>query len=272
MAGPERSPDRGHAVAAYYDRLASVYGDGEYFRTRRLAALAAVAAELDRARRVLDLGCGNGAYLAELAARASIETAVGGDLSPQMLAAARRRLGKRVDLVRADATTLPFRPGSLDVVLMSHVLQLVPDLNACAAEVARVLAHGGYLIATVGFGGLRGMLSRLLTPQEIADFVALLGPDLRPPSPQHEQERMIAACRDAGLQPELRSADLSVSGAAIEEWVRLRWLTIADDDLSRARAEHRLEEVRSRIAGVFFPFTEELIVARKPTRVVRLPE
>lgn len=258
-------------MAHYYDRLASVYGDGEYFRVRRLAALAAVAAELDGARRVLDLGCGNGAYLAELTARESIETAVGADLSPEMLAAARRRLGTRVELVQANATALPFHPGSFDLVLMSHVLQLVPDLDACTAEVARVLAHGGYLTATVGFGGLRGTLSRLLAPQEIADFVPLLGPDLRPPSPHHEQERMIAACRDAGLQPELRSAELSVSGAALEEWVRLRWLSIAGEQ-SRARAEHRLEQVRSRIAGVFFPFTEDLIVARKAPKVLPLAE
>jgi len=271
MADPERPPDHKRAVAAYYDRLAPVYGEGEYFRTRRMVALAAVAAEIDGARRVLDLGCGNGTYLAELIARESVATAVGADLSSEMLAAARRRLGARVELVQSNAAALAFRPESFDVVLMSHVLQLVSDLDACTADVARVLTHGGHLIATVGFGGLRGTLGRLLEPEEITDFLPLLGPDLRPPSPHHEQERMMSACRAAGLQPELRSAQLSVTGAALEEWVRLRWLSIAGEQ-SRARAEHRLEQVRSRIAGVSFPFTEDLIVARKPPKVLPLAE
>ncbi len=253
-------------MARYYDRLAPVYGEGEYFRTRRLTALAAVAAELERARRVLDLGCGNGAYLAELAARESIATAVGADLSAAMLAAARRRLGHRVELVQAAATAVPFGPGSFDVVLMSHVLQLVADVDACAAEVSRVLAPGGHLIATVGFGGLRGTLGRLLTPEDMADFAPLLRPDLRPPAAENEQERMMAACRKAGLEPELRAAEFSVSGAAIEEWVRLRWLSIADGP-TRERAEHRLEQVRPQLARVLLPFAEELIVARKPGTV-----
>jgi len=254
-------PDRERAVAAYYDRLAPVYGDGEYFRTRRLTALAAVEAEIDSARTLLDLGCGNGAYLAELVARQPMK-AVGADLSPEMLAAAHKRLGDRAALVRADAMMLPFRPGCFDVVFMSHVLQLVSDVDACAAEVARILAHGAHLIATVGFGGLRGTLSRLLEPEEMSDLDPLLGPDMRPPSAQHEQERMIAACRNAGLEPELRSAEFSVSGSALEEWVHIRWLSIADQ-ASRARAERRLEQVRPRVAAMTFPFVEKLIVARK---------
>ena len=261
MTDPERSPDRETAIAAYYDRLAPVYGEGEYFRTRRLTALAAAAAEIESARTWLDLGCGNGAYLAELAARKPMK-AVGADLSPEMLGAAHKRLGDRAALVRADAMMLPFRSGCFDVVFMSHVLQLVSDVDVCATEVARLLTRGGHLIATVGFGGLRSTLKRFLVPEEMSDLDPLLGPDLRSPAEQHEQERMLAACRRAGLQPEVRSAEFSVSGVALEEWIRVRWLSIAAEP-SRARAERRLEAVRPRVAAMTFPFVEDLIVARK---------
>ena len=52
--------ERGRAVAAYYDRLAPVYGAGAYFQARRRAVLAAIRSDIAAARRLLDLGCGNG--------------------------------------------------------------------------------------------------------------------------------------------------------------------------------------------------------------------
>ena len=104
MTDPRRSSQREHAVMAYYDRLAPVYGDGEYFRARRAAVLTALSAEIAGVRAVLDLGCGNGAYLTELfRARNAAARPVGVDLSPHMLQATRQRLGEHLPLVRAVA-------------------------------------------------------------------------------------------------------------------------------------------------------------------------
>jgi ubiquinone/menaquinone biosynthesis C-methylase UbiE len=46
----------------------------------------------------------------------------------------------------ADACALPFRRGSFDLVFMSHVLLLVPDIERCIAEISQCLAAGGKLV------------------------------------------------------------------------------------------------------------------------------
>ncbi len=97
--------------------------------------------------RLLDVGCGDGAYAiaaAQLGARVH-----GIDTSPQMIEAARRRAveqGAQIDLRVADAAALPFEDGSFDVVLAVTVLCFVPDTEAALGEIARVLAPGGRLV------------------------------------------------------------------------------------------------------------------------------
>jgi ubiquinone/menaquinone biosynthesis C-methylase UbiE len=261
MDDVERNSRPARVVAAYYDRLAPVYGEGEYFRTRRAAVLAAISAELAGARAVLDLGCGNGAYAGELAARAAAAQVVGADLSPAMLRQARRRLGVHVSLLRADAAVLPFRHGSFDLVFMSHVLLLVPDIEGCVAEVARSLAAGGRLVATVGSNHWRDMVGNFLGADAWPQLEALFGSGLR--AAADDEARAAAACARAGLQSESRSAAFSVTWPAVEEWVHIRWLSIVDETV-RAHAERLLAQVRPRAAELRVEFTETLLVGRKP--------
>lgn len=252
---------RTQRVAAYYDRLAPVYGEGEYFRARRAAVFAALTAEIDRARAVLDLGCGNGAYLAKFAGRLPQARLVGADLSPEMLQAARQRMGTRSALLRADATALPLRRGSFDLVFMSHVLLLVGDIERCVAEVARSLVSGGVLAATVGISRWRDLVRELLGAEQSQELEALFGAGLR--AVADDETRAAAACVRAGLQPELRTAAFTVPWPAVEEWVRIRWLTIADEAV-RLRAERWLAQVRAGAAALHLPFTETVLVARTP--------
>jgi ubiquinone/menaquinone biosynthesis C-methylase UbiE len=258
-AGRKSQPAR--SVAAYYDRLAPVYGEGEYFRVRRAAVLDAIGAELAGARAVLDLGCGNGAYADELAARAAGAWVVGADLSPEMIRQARRRLGARTALLRADATALPFCHGSFDLVFMSHVLLLVPDIERCLAEVSWCLAPGGCLVATVGHSNWRDMVGDFLGADAWPQLEALFGRGLR--AAADDEIRAATACAHAGLQSESRKATFSVNWPAVEEWIRIRWLTIVDDPV-RALAERLLAQVRQRAAELHVQFTETLLAARKP--------
>ena len=96
--------------------------------------------------RVLDAGCGNGAYLARL--RAMRIDAVGCDLSLGMLASA----GPHPSLVNADVTHLPLASSSFDVVLAPHMLYHVPDREAAAHELRRVLRPGGRCVAVTNGG------------------------------------------------------------------------------------------------------------------------
>jgi SAM-dependent methyltransferase len=95
------------------------------------------------ARTVVDLASGSGPVARELALPG--RTVVGLDLSEAELGLARRRGAG--PLVRADARSLPFADGSVDVVTSALGLVVVQPLDAVLAEVARVLRPGGVLAA-----------------------------------------------------------------------------------------------------------------------------
>jgi SAM-dependent methyltransferase len=253
---------RERAVAVYYDRLAPVYGDGVYFAARRAAVLAAVAAEVARARALLDLGCGNGAYAAEFATRAPAASVTGADLSPEMLRAARGRAGGRVALVRADAGALPFRAASFDLVFMSHVLLLVADVERCVTEVARSLVPGGVLVATVGSHGWRDVLPQFLGAADLQALEGLFAAS-RLRAAENDESQAAAACVRAGLRPEWRRTSFAVGWPAVEEWIRIRWLTIADAE-QRARVERWFAATRPCAGALTLPLAETLLLARKP--------
>jgi ubiquinone/menaquinone biosynthesis C-methylase UbiE len=93
---------------------------------------------------VLDIGCGTGRFLAQLA---EIAKAWGVDPSPQMLEVARSRVGG-AGLKLGSAEELPFKDGWFERATMWLVAHLV-DRPRAFAEAARVLEPGGrFAIAT----------------------------------------------------------------------------------------------------------------------------
>ncbi len=93
-------------------------------------------------RSTLDVGCGNGAYERALAARGHLGPRVAVDLSAGMLP-----LVSDAAVILADVQDLPFAPGSFDVVLAPHMLYHVPDIEAAAKEIRRVLCQEGLFVA-----------------------------------------------------------------------------------------------------------------------------
>lgn len=94
-------------------------------------------------RRVLDVGCGDGAFADHLAARGAIVTAV--DADPAAIAAARARQGP-VTLMVGDACRLPFGDDRFDVVMATTLLCLVSDPTRAVSEMARVTRPGGRVV------------------------------------------------------------------------------------------------------------------------------
>jgi SAM-dependent methyltransferase len=124
--------------------------------------------------RVLDVGCGNGLYLAQL--RSWSVAATGCDLSLGMLDAAGVT---EPNLVNADVTRLPFAASAFDVVLAPHMLYHVADRAAAVSEVRRVTRPGGRcVVVTNGVEHMRSL--RLLV--ESAVRVATPGWEMRNPS------------------------------------------------------------------------------------------
>jgi ubiquinone/menaquinone biosynthesis C-methylase UbiE len=96
--------------------------------------------------RVLEVAIGTGLNLAHYRSDVTI---TGIELSPEMLAIARRRagdLGRTADLREGDAQQLPFDDASFDTVVCAFSLCSIPEPRAAIAEMHRVLVPGGTLL------------------------------------------------------------------------------------------------------------------------------
>jgi SAM-dependent methyltransferase len=91
---------------------------------------------------VLEVGCGQGQFAAELQAAGIDAMAV--DQSKRMVELTARR-GVRSQV--ADVQALPFPGQSFDLVAANYMLYHVPELSRGLSEIARVLRPGGVLIA-----------------------------------------------------------------------------------------------------------------------------
>ncbi len=94
--------------------------------------------------RVLDVGCGSGAFTEVLQQRGF--AACGLDISSKLIALARRKFPD-IDFHEGDAENLPFEAGAFDGVLLSGLIHHFPDQRRLAAEVFRVLKPGGRFVA-----------------------------------------------------------------------------------------------------------------------------
>lgn len=107
-------------------------------------------------KRLLDVGCGDGAYCFAAAERGAVVTGI--DPSDEMLAAARARADRRrgptsswgrgaqIRFLSGDAERLPFADESFDTVLAVTVLCFVREPARALGEIARVLVPGGRLV------------------------------------------------------------------------------------------------------------------------------
>lgn len=130
--------------AAKLERLYSSSAD--ILRRRRLVSQAVAAAP---AERLLDVGCGPGFYVAELADRVGDSGHVTGvDSSQPMLAMAAQRTEGRsnVTLLNGEATDLPVADGSVDAALSVQVYEYIDDIGGALGEMFRVLRPGGRLV------------------------------------------------------------------------------------------------------------------------------
>jgi SAM-dependent methyltransferase len=261
-------------VAQYFSRLADTYGGGEMYAERRHAVLEALKPELERARAVLDLGCGNGQYTAELAGM-GFARLVGCDLSADMLARARERC-PGVPFVQGDAARPPFRAASFDLVLCSHVLPFVGDVAAAVAAIAATLRSGGVLAATGFDSGLRGQLAPLVPGALLERFMELVfqrrSRDGRLASARWQTNALTAAIQSAGLALETRRADYRCTWAGLAESLRLRWLVLQDEERRRL-AEDLFGEVERHLgsASATVALAEELLIGRKTDRRMQPP-
>ncbi|MGH2722080.1 MAG: methyltransferase domain-containing protein [Actinomycetota bacterium] len=137
-----------------FDRAAGYYDRSRGYPTAVEAEVTAVlVAALDGRERCLEVGVGTGRIAIPLH-RAGVRM-VGVDISPRMLEKLLEKSGGRppFPVGVADATALPFGPGSFGATLAAHVLHLIPHWRAVVAEMARVLGPGGIVLVNLTGGG-----------------------------------------------------------------------------------------------------------------------
>jgi SAM-dependent methyltransferase len=98
---------------------------------------------------VLDAGCGPGVYTEWLVDHGASVVAL--DVSPSMVRLARKRVGRRAQILQADLNQpLSFaEDGVFDVVLSPLVLDYLEDWHGVLSEFSRVLKEAGILIISV---------------------------------------------------------------------------------------------------------------------------
>jgi 2-polyprenyl-6-hydroxyphenyl methylase/3-demethylubiquinone-9 3-methyltransferase len=96
--------------------------------------------------RVLDLGCGDGAFAAQLTAAGAQVTAV--DVAAEALRRAALRAPAARLLRVEEGAPLPLEEDAFDVVWLGETLEHVADVTGLLAEVRRVLRWGGTLLVT----------------------------------------------------------------------------------------------------------------------------
>lgn len=131
-------------AAEYYDRTRGLPAEVQARITDVLTA------ELSGRGTCLEPGVGTGRIALPLHERGI--PLVGADLSVPMMARLVENAGGQAPfpLLRADATRLPFPGDTFGAAYVCHVLHLIPNWHAAAAEMVRVVRPGGVVVINLG--------------------------------------------------------------------------------------------------------------------------
>lgn len=129
-------------VRRNFDQLAPEWDATRVSRDRLVSMIAALDAT-DVPTRALDVGTGTGAVARLIRERWPSAEVTGVDVSPGMIAEARRLGQERYDV--GDASALPYDDASFDLVTLNNMIPFFDEL-------ARVTAVGGYLAIAYSMG------------------------------------------------------------------------------------------------------------------------
>ena len=126
---------------------ASPIYDLTFVPIRGVRKLTAELADIKRGEKVLDICTGTGEVALELSRRGANVSGI--DISPEMLAIARRKDGEgKIEFIEVDSTSLPFRNGVFDLAVISFGLHEMPReaIISTIAEAKRVLKKDGRIV------------------------------------------------------------------------------------------------------------------------------
>ena len=127
-----------------FDRWAKSYDKAVFqFWMRKFYAQATAELQLNPKTKVLDISCGTGELLKSLQGKAEL---YGIDISEEMLKAAKKKLGRKVKLLKADVHRLPFEDNFFDYAMTTEAFHHYYDQPSALKEMVRVTKNGGKII------------------------------------------------------------------------------------------------------------------------------
>ena len=172
---------------------------------------------------VLDLACGDGAYLDLLATSDRTTTVTGVDVDENFLEVAQKKCheGTRMSVIKADAAALPFDDESIDLVWCAQSFYSLPDPRLALREVRRVLRNGGR-VAIFENDTLHHMLAPWPVDLEIAlrqaEYEAFQK-ESEDPKRFYVARNLPKLCRKSGLTP-----------LSVRTYAHNRWFPFTDDE------------------------------------------
>jgi len=144
VTAPARATARANPLRDFYEDPAVPARSGPDRAHRQADMLAQILAGIPAPALILDVGCGDGFATGVALQRNRAHRFVGLDWSAASLTLASKR---GLTLLRAELDTgLPVKSGSVDVVIMSEVIEHLVDTDSAIEEAHRVLKPGGSLL------------------------------------------------------------------------------------------------------------------------------
>ena len=274
------STDAWRAVAAGWERQRPLFLESTRLVSDRLVEL------LDPrpGETILELAAGPGdTGLLAAGALAPGGRLVSTDVAPEMVEAARRRaaelgLGELVSFAVEDMESLSFADASFDGALCRWGLMLVPDMQAAATEIARVLRPEGRIALAV-WADPDDNDWMTAAGRSAVDLGLVERPDPDAPGPFRlaREGALESLLTEAGLAVE-RVEEVAVTwrAASLDAWweiardtsrslaVILESTTAEDAEAIRAGAERRLERYVEADGSLTVPGRTYVALARRP--------
>jgi ubiquinone/menaquinone biosynthesis C-methylase UbiE len=137
-----------HTAKEEYEQLAAIYDRRWRSYVGRSVERTMAVLSLRGAERVLDVGCGTGALLAELLKKRSNLELHGIDPSGAMLEVARQKCGSGVVFQQGNAEALPYPDHTFDLLVSVSAFHFFVDHGKAVSEIRRVLRPSGRYVIT----------------------------------------------------------------------------------------------------------------------------
>jgi SAM-dependent methyltransferase len=199
---------------------------------------------------LLDVGTGSGNVAIPAALTGASVTGL--DLTPELLATARRRAldaGVDVDWIEGDAEELPFKDDSFDGVTSCFGVIFAPRHERAASELARVARPGGRVALTAWTP--EGMNGRMF--KTVGSYMPAPPPELKPPVMWGSEDYVRSLFAATGAELSFERRTVTFMHDSPESWLEYNERVLGPAIMAKAVLEPqgRWDELRAELTQLY---------------------